>query len=356
MSKLNTIAFHITDSCSAHCPMCYESACKKTDLNGEIEVLKQIAYNAIVNGRVEQFLLVGGDPCDHPQLMELMRFIKNTGKAHGVDTFIEVLSNTHDYKDNGKSVSMEEVAKLVDKMNVTVHGETPEIHDAFNGVPGSYEHVMQNVKRFAEIKQDKDALGLTINVMPSTVHKISEIVYSAISKMGGEVADVCVQRIAPVGRALGQTRYFIEREDVGDLMVALDGLYKAGFGIEICDCFPYCSVKEEYRYLLPKGGCNWGSEILSVSRNGDINRCALSDVKLSKNFLELDSEEKFVKWWESDPIIKAFKNQLHLSEACKACENARECGGGCLMARPGGDPYKDGKVSNAENDYLAPER
>lgn len=353
-NKLNLIAFHITDNCSAHCPMCYENACKNNDLNGEIETLKQIAYNAIANGKVEQFLLVGGDPCEHPHIMELMRFIKKTGEEFGIDTFIEVLSNTHDYRENGEIVPMEEVAKYVDKMNVTVHGETAEIHDAFNGVKGSYEHMMKNVAKFAEIKSSEQSIGLTVNVMPSTVNNISQIIYSANARLGGVVEDVCVQRIAPIGRALGQTRYFIGHEDVDALMVALDSLYKQGIGIEICDCFPFCSVKPEYRYLLPEGGCNWGSEILSVGRNGDITRCALSSEVLSKNFLELDSEEKFLDFWNNDPILKGFRQKLHLSEACKRCENARECGGGCLMARPSGDPYKNRTVKNNDTDYLAP--
>ena len=354
MDKLKTIAFHITDDCSAHCPMCYEQACRREDLHGEIETLKKIVHNAIKNGKVENFLLVGGDPCEHPHLMELLRFIKSEGEKYGVNTYIEVLSNTHDYKDNGKPVSMEEVAKYVDKLNVTVHGETAQIHDAFNGVPGSYEHMMDNVVEFAKVKGEEQSVGITVNVMPSTVGKMTQIIYSANQRLGGIVEDVCVQRIAPMGRATGQTRYFIEKQDVNVLMAALDEVDKNGIGIEICDCFPYCSVKPEYRHLLPKGGCNWGTEFLSVARDGSMTRCALSSTKLSATWLELDTEEKFLQWWENDPLLRSFREKLHLSEACSRCVNARECGGGCLMARKGGDPYKpNGEISNDGNDYLA---
>ena len=353
MSNLKMIAFHITDNCSAHCPMCYEQACKKDDLHGEIETLKKVVHNAIANGRVESFLLVGGDPCEHPHLMELLRYIKEEGVKYGVNTFVEVLSNTHDYKDDGKPVPMEEVAKYVDKLNVTVHGETPEIHDAFNGVPGSYEHMMDNVVEFIGLKSDDQSVGITVNVMPSTVGKMTHIIYSANERLGGFVEDVCVQRIAPVGRAVGSTKYFIERQDVNTLMAALYQASENGMGVEICDCFPFCSVKPEYRHLLPKGGCNWGSEVLSVNRDGSITRCALSSTKLSANMAELDTEEKFMNWWENDPVINGFKDGLHISEACQRCAQVRECGGGCLMARAGGDPYKpNGEVSNDSDDYL----
>ena len=331
--NLNMIAFHITDNCSAHCPMCYENACKNKDLDGELETLKKIVHNAIANGKVENFLMVGGDPCEHPHLMELMRFIKSEGEKYGVDTFIEVLSNTHDYRENGEIVPMEEVAKLVDKMNVTVHGVNAGEHDSFNGVEGSYEHMMENVRKFIDVKSDEQSVGITVNVMPHTFDKIAEIVYNANEDLNGAIADICVQRIAPVGRAAKHKEmYLIERQDVDVLMPILAALKENGFELDVCDCFPWCSVKPEYRHLLHEGGCNWGTEVVSVSPKGDISRCALSSSKLSANMAELDTPEKFMEWWMTDPELVAFRQRLHLDEACKRCAQSRECGGGCVIS------------------------
>lgn len=352
MSKLKTIAFHITDNCSAHCPMCYENAQRNPDLDGEFETLKKIVHNAITNGKVENFLLVGGDPCEHPHLIELMRYIKEEGKKYGVKTFIEVLSNTHVYKENGKVVPMEEVVKYVDKMNVTLHGTTPEVHDAFNGVKGSYMQMLANVMRFVQIKSSEQSVGATVNVMPHTVHNINEIVYNANQLLGGAIEDVCVQRIAPVGRACGQTKYFIEKQDLNVLMPLLADLDAHGMSLEICDCFPFCSIKPEYRHLLPKGGCNWGTEVISVRADGSMTRCAMSSSTLSKNMLELDTEEKFMQWWTTDPELTSFRNGCHLTERCQHCKDVQDCSGGCLMARPSGDPYQGNTVIQ-ENDYLA---
>ena len=331
--KLNMIAFHITDNCAAHCPMCYENACKNKNLDGELETLKQIAHNAIANGKVENFIMVGGDPCEHPHLMELMRFIKTEGEKYGVNTSIEVLSNTHDYRENGEIVPMEEVAKLVDKMNVTVHGINADEHDSFNGVKGSYEHMMENVRKFIKVKGDDQSVGITVNVMPQTYDKIGEIVHNANRDLLGSIQDVCVQRIAPVGRAAKNPEMFlIEKQQVDVLMPILNALHEEGLGLDVCDCFPWCSVKPEYRHLLREGGCNWGTEIVSVSRNGDAYRCALSETKLSKNLTELDTPEKFMEWWMTDPELVAFRKKLHLDEACRRCAQSRECGGGCVIS------------------------
>lgn len=350
--KLKTIAFHITDNCCAHCPMCYENAQRSSDLDGEFETLKKIAHNAIANGKAEQFLIVGGDPCEHPHLIELMRYIKEEGKKYNLNPFIEVLSNTHDYKENGKIVPMEEVVKLVDKMNVTLHGETPTMHDLFNGVKGSYVHVLDNIKRFVELKSDEQSVGVTVNVMPHTVDSINQIVFKANLILNGAVEDVCVQRIAPVGRACGSIKYFIEKQDLDTLMPLLADIDRKGIALDVCDCFPFCSIKPEYRHLLPKGGCSWGKEVISVKPNGDITRCALSSNILSKNMLELDTEEKFFDWWNNDPELKSFREGCHLTEVCHKCNKYKECGGGCVLARPTGDPYKGGKVEKG-NDYLS---
>ncbi len=351
--NLNTIAFHITDNCNAHCPMCYENAQQNLDLNGELDTLKKIAHNAIRYGKVENFLMVGGDPCAFPHLIELMRYIKDEGERYGVDTFIEVLSNTHDYRENGKIVPMEEVVKLVDKMNITVHGSTPLLHDIFNGVPGSYNHMIENVRKYIECKGDDQSVGLTLNIMPHTIYSLENIILNTNRDLGGNIVDLCIQRIAPVGRAEGNLEFLIEKPDVNVFMPVLEKAYQSGMGIDICDCFPYCSVKDEYRHLLPKGGCQWGRNILSVQRNGDMTRCALSS-RVIGNMVKLDSEEKYFDWWENCPELESFRRGAHLNEACKQCKQVDECGGGCLMARDTGDPYRFGAENvTTGRDYLA---
>ena len=42
----------------------------------------------------------------------------------------------------------------------------------------------------------------------------------------------------------------------------------------------------------------------------------------------------------------------HIDEKCRNCHLLSICGGGCVLARPSGDPYKNGKVSEGY-DYLA---
>lgn len=355
-NKLQEIDFHITDMCMGHCPMCYATEEGMCRTHGDIETLKKVVHNAIVNGEVERFVMVGGDPCEHPQLMELLRYIKEEGQTHNVKTRTIVLSNTHDYRDNGQIVPLEEVAKYVDEMSVTVHGATPEEHDTFNGVPGSYTHVMANLKEFARVKSDEQEISATINVMPHTINNMEQIMLHTALELNGNLDYFFIQRIAPSGRA-SNNQFFIEQVDVNKVM----GVFKAlkdehGFNIEFCDVFPWCAVKPEYRDMLPKGGCNWGTEVCAVYADGSVKRCAMSDRELSANMAELDTPEKFKEFWETDKELQKFRKMAHLDERCKACEMLQDCGGGCTMGRLTGDPYRTDDTNVGHDILRAPDR
>lgn len=337
---LREIDFHITDVCNGHCPMCYateEGMCRS---HGDLETLKKVVHNAIVNGEVERFVMVGGDPCEHPHLVELLKYIKEQGQEHNVKTKTIVLSNTHDYKENGRRVSIEEVAKYIDEMDVTIHGATSEEHDAFNGVPGSYKHVMDNIKEFARVKGEDQDICAVINVMPHTVNNMEQIMLHTALELDGNLSSFVIQRIAPSGRA-SNNKFFIEKIDVNPVMAVFKQLKdEHGFNFEFCDVFPWCTVKPEYRDMLPKGGCNWGTEVCAVYSDGSVSRCAMSSNKLSANMAELDTPEKFQEFWKTDPELLKFRQMKHLDERCLACEMLQDCGGACVMARKGGDPYR----------------
>lgn len=342
MSSIKEIDLHITDVCSGNCPMCYITEEEQQGEHGDLDTLKKIVDNALASGDLERFVLVGGDPCEHPNFMELLQYIKERASQLNVNVKTIVLSNTHEYKRNGQVVDMEEVAKYVDELDVTIHGSTAEEHDTFNRTPGSYEKVMSNIQKFAEITKgnpSKEIYGI-VNVMPHTVHQIEQIMLSANERLNGAINGFGIQRIAPSGRADGQNAYFIQKIDVNPMMETLDKFSKDGFDIQFIDVFPWCAVKEEYRHMLPKGGCNWGDEVLAVFKDGSCKRCAMSANELSKNVLELDTEDKWINFLKTDPELIAFRKKAHLDEVCLECELLQDCGGSCVMSRITGDPYK----------------
>lgn len=349
---MKEINFHITDHCEGHCPMCYATDEKMIRKHGNIETLKLVVHNAIANGGVERFVMVGGDPCEHPNLVELLKYIKQEGQKYGIDTKSMVISNTHDYKEDGKKVRIEEISDILDGVCLTVHGHTSNIHDEFNGCLGSYKHVMENLRRYAEVKNKNQEICIIVNLMPSTVEHLQDIILNTNEELNGKIDSVAIQRIAPIGKACGTDKYFIESKDVNPILKVLkEAKEKYGFYLEFVDAFPWCIVKPEYRKLLHKGGCNWGTDYCAVFADGSIARCAMSENKLSINMTELDTPEKFEDFWENDKELMRFRRKEHLDEQCKNCKLLKECGGGCALARETGDPYKFEETEKG-HDYL----
>lgn len=237
----------------------------------------------------------------------------------------------------------------------TVHGATAEEHDAFNGVKGSYKHVMDNIKEFARVRNEDQEICAIINVMPHTVNNMEQIMLHTALELDGNLDFFGIQRIAPSGRA-ADNKYFIEQVDVNPVMEIFKRMKdEQGFNIEFIDVFPWCTVKPEYRDMLPKGGCNWGTEVCAVFSDGSVKRCAMSDNNLSVNMAELDTPEKFEEFWEEDQELIKFRKMKHLDERCLACRMLQDCGGGCTMSRKEGDPYKSEETKKG-HDYLATQR
>lgn len=351
--RIKEINLHITDYCTGQCPMCYATDENMHRVHGDLETLKLIVHNAIAYGKVERFVMVGGDPCEHPNLVELLKYIKEEGKKHNVNVKSMVISNTHDYRENGKIVDIEDVNPYIDGLCVTIHGDSAKMHDDFNGCKGSYNHVMENLKKFAQIKSSSQEICVIVNIMPNTVEKMKDIMLNAARELGGKVDGFAIQRIAPIGRACGTKKYFIEKEDVNRVLKVFRNMKEEyGFYLEFVDAFPLCTVKPEYRDLLPKGGCNWGTDYCAVFTDGTVSRCAMSDKKLSNNMTELDTSEKFSDFWNNDQELVKFRKKEHLDEECKRCKLLEECGGACVLARKTGDPYKYQEPEKG-HDYLA---
>lgn len=350
--KIKEINFHITDYCEGHCPMCYATDENMNRKHGNLETLKLVAHNAIVNGGVERFVMVGGDPCEHPHLVELLKYIKEEGKKYGIETKNMVISNTHDYKENGKPVKFEDINLYIDGLCLTVHGDNAQMHDEFNGCLGSYQHVMENLRKFSITKNKNQEICIIINMMPSTIENLKNIIFNTNKELNGKVDSFAIQRIAPIGKACGTKKYFIDSKDVNPILKTFKEVKeKYGFYLEFVDAFPWCIVKPEYRDLLHKGGCNWGTDYCAVFSDGSISRCAMSENKLSMNMIQLDTKEKFENFWNNDKELIKFREKEHLDEQCKNCKLLKECGGGCALAREMGDPYKFEETEKG-HDYL----
>lgn len=316
--SLKYVALHITNECSSKCPMCYYTKNGQIKCEGNIEVLKQIGTELKRVG-VEEVCLVGGDPAEHSKIQELVEHY------HGLGLDISILSNTHNYKNS----SVEKITPYVTSLEGTFHAPTAEEHNQFNSTPNSYQTMINNLKRYEQIKAPSQKIGAVLNVMNYNYNRLYEIIEKLVEQ--GITPDyVLIQRIGLYGKAAREQKYVILREM---LPIAFEHISRINtdLGIEssMVDAFPLCLIPEEYHQYLAK--CDWGFGTASMDMNGNISRCAVAEHKgenLLGNILTTSLEEI----WENSPTLIKFRNKEYLRPECQGCEKLTVCGGGCPMS------------------------
>ena len=356
MMRIKEADLHITMECTGHCAYCYvdhgqSEAFRGTCQYGNTEELKKIIRNIREAGGAEDLVFVGGDPCEHPDLVTLLKYAKELGLR------TVVLSNTHVYRDGGKIVPMDEVVPYLDEMDFTLHGDE-EAHDAFNGNAGAYRAAVTQIRCFMRKRSSEQSVGVIVNLTPESIDGLEDALYQIIKELRMDPEQDCfiAQRIAPVGLATEDyERWRLTRKKLEyaiGVFETIEIIYGLKLELDAVDAIPFCALPERYRsWLTPNGGCQWGQPdgVLSVLPDGRIQRCALS-AKTIGNFCELDTPEKFDNFMSNNETLIAFREKRHLSEKCKQCKMLSKCGGGCVLAT-GGDPYATDEIPIGQ-DYL----
>lgn len=316
--QLKSVALHITNECSSKCPMCYYTKDGQIKCEGNLETLKQIGVE-LRNAGVEEIILVGGDPAEYSKIQELVEFYHRLGFR------IPILSNTHRYK----NTTVERITPFVTSLEATFHGTTSEEHDNFNRTPGSYNMIIENLKKYAKEKTEDQQLGGVLNVMNYNYDRLYEIIDHVLAQ-GLPLDYVLIQRIGLYGKAENEMKYAIVKEKLAKAFEQVDRINKE-LGVEsvMVDAFPLCLIPKEYHQYL--GSCDWGKGTASMDMNGNISRCAVAE-HCGQNLLGNILETPITEIWQNHPTLVHFRSKDYLREECKQCDLLTKCGGGCPMS------------------------
>jgi radical SAM protein with 4Fe4S-binding SPASM domain len=317
MYKLKRVALHITEKCSHDCPCCYYRKDRSfpcgddPDRDFPLCTLKAIV-DELGRNDVEEVYLLGGDPAEHPQILELAEY------ANGKHLVLRAISNTHAYKCDPL-----QLAKCLAICESTIHGHTKGIHDRFCRSEGAYERALTGLARYHDLGC---TTGITVNVMPSNADHLYAIVHNILKEYGEILAYVNVQRIVPLGRAKVNNEYYLNQKH---MLVALSQIERieADFGCEIqCeDAFPLCLIPKKYWRFVHR--CEWGYQKLSINGDGSVSRCGADPRYNLGNVLEMSLAEI----WRGALSLKEFRRKQFLPAKCQQCPNLDICGGGCVL-------------------------
>jgi AdoMet-dependent heme synthase len=324
-----TIAWEVTRACAFACKHCRADAQHQRDPR---ELTTEEGYQLI--DRLSEFgspilIFTGGDPMMRRDLFEWIEYAAKKGLRCSLTPTATALP-TKDRLLQAKAAGIRRIALSLD-------APSPDVHDDFRQVPGSWERTMRILHNAREVD-----LSVQVNTTVSTFNvDLLPLMVPFIE----EVAAVqwSVFFLVPTGRA--QTRYMISpqrHEEVFNWLYELS--QQANFDIKATAAPMYRRVAIErkkaessgeqpvtfqgagFQYAdglhRPTKGVNDGNGFLFISHLGQI---------MPSGFLPVDCgnvrETDIVEVYRNHPVFKDLRNYDNLKGKCGYCEYRDVCGG-----------------------------
>jgi radical SAM protein len=336
-----TIAWEVTRACAFACVHCRADAQHQRDLR---ELTTAEAYHLI--DRIKDFgnpilIFTGGDPMMRPDLFELIRYATDKGLRCSLTPTATALP-TPERLNKAMVAGIRRIALSLD-------APSPEVHDAFRQVPGSWERTMK-------ILRNAQAIGLSaqinttvtrhnVDLLPEMVKFVEEVgavqwsVFFLVPTGRGQIADM----ISPEDHErVFNWLYDLSQRGTFDIKATAAPMYRrvaierkraqlpspvgaASGGGEAADgnlAFQGAGFQYADGLNRPVKGVNDGRGFLFISHLGDIMPSGFLPLPVA-NVREADVVEAY----RHHPVFKALRDPEQLKGKCHACEYRVICGG-----------------------------
>lgn len=253
-----TIVLSMTKACSYHCPHCYQ----KNDSGADLPEAKLLeTARELQEAGVAMFDIEGGEP--------FLRFERLLALVQALDERAEVWLNT-----NGAGADRQQFAQLCDAglfgIMVSIHSPDPRLHDAFTGVPGSFETACEILR----ICRDAGRVPAINCVMSEQEARAGEL--DRLMDLAKELGCTYVQLIHPksAGAWLGKCDGMQTDVDLIHRLQDAHRLYNSGAK----PGYPALSAQvfEERHDVL---GCTSGAvDRFYINANGEVQPCEFLNI------------------------------------------------------------------------------
>ena len=330
------IYWEATQSCELACIHCRATAMARRDAQELTTSEAKGLFEQIASfqGRPQPHLVItGGDPLQRPDLFELIGYARGLGlsvSATPAGTALLTEKVINQFKEAG-----------ISSLALSLDGSTPELHDAFRGVKGSYRWTMDGAR--AIINQ---GIPLQINTMV-TESALPDLpaVHQVIQGMG--ITRWALFFLIATGR--GRTLAQVTPEASERMLNWLWEVNRArdtSFMIKTTEAHHYrrIAVQRMQRHMseadifaTPVGrgfGIRDGNGIVFVSHRGEV---------YPSGFLPLSAgsvrEHSLVELYRESPLFQKLRDAEQLTGKCGDCSFRIICGGSRARAYAAtGDP------------------
>jgi len=303
--KLGQLYFHVTRACNLRCKHCYVEA--SNPLENELataEALRIIEDFAQLGGK--QLVITGGEPFMRREM--LLETFKRAREAEIEKIFVET---------NGTLISDKDVdifKKYSIEVGVSLDGAIQETNDYVRGA-GSFKKSINTIKKLVRAGVTAK-IGMTL--MKPNMKEGEKMVYLAKDL---DVKSISFNVVSEIGRVKTNKNLSLNLEEMySSLFAAWRKAREVGIESEFENQF------KSLEKLTRKDMCGAGTELLTVSSNGDVYPCNM--------FIEIQEfragnvrEQRLEDIWKNSEALKRFRRLSVLDiEGCKDCEIKFICG------------------------------
>lgn len=298
-------ALELTPVCNNRCPGCFNVFVEDKATRAmprAPRALSAAEWRVIlekIQPHATRLKLSGGEPTLHPEFEEIVRTIDALGIS------FTVFTNARWKHPDQLIGSLKNVSQFGGFL-ISLHGSTPEMHEAFSGINGSFQETIENIRL---------AVNAGLNAATSTVitRQNCQSIESIIDLSAKLGADHAV-----VNRYLGQPLPDVEPTDaeLKATVQKVDQLRAAGARVKFGNCVPQCFVDNS------STGCLAGVAYCTISPWGEMRPCSHSS-RVVGNLLTESVEAA----WRSE-TMEAWRGLMPAS--CESsCAAYSACHGAC---------------------------
>jgi len=316
------LTIEITKKCPLNCLICSS--------NGGIPYSNELTVNELktIISEVQELgtqtiIFSGGEPFEHPSLIELCKH----AKCHALGVCFYTSGNVRNKDCSIGPIEESALSYLkkmsVDKMIFGLQGPTDEIHDSITGVQGSFTNAITSIKRTIR------------NSIPAEIHFVPvKLNYRTLPQMIAlakslEVDQISVLRFVAQGR--GEANESILRLETHEQLILKSILREV-----VASKNPCVRVGAPFNTfgLFEQNYCTAGISRATIRADGFVFPCeAMKELPYR---IDNDLRRKSLKEiWENSAIFQQARNFAHLIDksACRKCAMFARCKGGCPAQR-----------------------
>jgi len=314
-------ALEITPACNNRCPGCSNVYAAHRKGPPPLSALEWCTLLSPFISEAVQIRLTGGEPTLHPGFLTIFQEVT----SH--DVWVTVFTNGR-WQDPRGFVSRVRGRRRFSGLLISLHGANAASHEAFSGVPGSFDETVSNVRLAVES-------GITV-ALSTVITRYSWDELEAIVALGRALG---VHHVA-FNRYIGAPFSEIEptEEQTQDAILRVQALARAGDAVKYGIGVPQCFTPNDSE------GCLAGVAYASIDPWGNLRPCAHSPTVVGSL-----CDASMAEIWHN-PAMERWRARMPAD--CVSCAAYPVCHGGCRAIqelRPDGrDPLRRAPLDTFE--------